>query len=472
LTEGVDTPVHQRISQVIAPTPPRWSIAEILWVALIAAAAFQLRTIDYPVRPALSNNWDEFAFAWSGLTLITRGVPYGWSFLPHYAVVTQFVSNGITFPLVHPFLDHPPLFSLLVGAEAWLFGARDLGDVTTAMTRPLAITLGALSVPLMYALARRVLPAGAAVIGTVLFATAPVAVLLGRVAESEALLSPLLLLALLLVTRVLSGEAGRWTMAAIATCCAAATLTKVPGLATGLACAAVLAAGGRSRLALYPLGGAVAGLALYVGYGWLIDWKQFLAVISDQAARREGVLGAYEFVASPAGIGGTLRDGWWLLGWAGLAAVGLRYRQGLRLLLWPVLTVALVIMLLGGESLVARYGWYRIYIYPIVYLGAGYACWEAVRTAALGWVAAVLMLGAATTVSLAVGYGIPGSGPPAVAVETVALLVLGSALVAEGRRQTPWVMRVARGVSAGVVALALIGNILESAMMSSLKQPF
>ncbi len=449
----------------------RWSRPEILGVGLIAALGLVLRSIDYAGRPELSRNWDEMAFAWSGLTLITRGVPYGWSFLPHYQSMTQVLVNGITYPQVHPYLDHPPLFSLLLGGEVWLFGARDLAHVTTAMTRPIAVALAALSVVLMYTLARRALPAGAALIGTFLFATAPAAVFLGRVAESEALLSPLLLCALVLVARVLGEEGGRWSLAGITACCVAATLTKVPGVATGVTCAALLAAGGRWRLVALPLGGAFVGLGLYCIYGWLLDWHQFMAVVADQSARREGLLGAYEFLASPSGIGGPLRDGWWLLGCAGLVAVGQRAQAEARLVVWPALAVALVVLVLGSESVVGRYGWYRIYVYPLVYLGAGLACWEAIRIGAAGWVAAVLMLGVATTASLAVGYGIRGSGPPATLVAAVGLLVVGAAVVAESRGRNAGLRRVARAAIAGAIGIALLGNVAESALMGALKQP-
>ena len=439
-------------------------------VWLLCVLGYALRSFNFAAFPALGDNQDEVAWAWSGLTLITRHVPYAWSYLPHYRSATLVVVNGASYPLVHPYLDHPPVFSLLVGGETWLLGARTIEEVTTVMTRPLVIGLSTLSIFLMYLLARQVVGRGPALAAAALFATAPITVLLGRVVESEALLSPLLLGSLLIVQRLVAGRGGRRAVAGLFAICVVASLTKVPGAATGLACGAILVAAGRWRLALLPPAGALLGLLLYVAYGALVDWSQFLAVIADQGARREGVMGAYEFITAPAGIGTAFRDGWWILGWAGLVAIGLQRSLASRALVWPALTVTLAIMLLGAESLVARYGWYRIYIYPLLYIGAGYACWEALRRASIPWLVLVLVLGGATTVSLALGYGSTNSGPPVVLVALAALLVLGPALAAEmapsGRRRT----FVAQGVAAAAFVVLLAANSLESFFMASLKQ--
>src|ERR1700682_6707457 len=128
------------------------------------------------------------------------------------------------------------------------------------MIRPVAITLSSLSIVLLYALGRRVLPWQAALVGAALLTTAPVAVLFGRAVESENLLAPLLLLSLILSHRLLSGEGSRWALLGLVLCCAAASLTKVPGIAVGMACGLLLALNGRWRLGLIAGIGGVGGL--------------------------------------------------------------------------------------------------------------------------------------------------------------------------------------------------------------------
>ncbi|MFN2464414.1 MAG: ArnT family glycosyltransferase [Candidatus Dormibacteria bacterium] len=443
---------------------------EALAVGALTMVGLVLRLIRYVQLPALADNQDELAWAWSGLTLITRHVPYAWSYLPSYRSVEILVANGTTYPVVHPYLDHPPLFSVLVGGVAWLQGARRITDVSPGMVRPVAIVLSAATIPLMYALVRRTLSPGAGFLGAGLFAVAPACVYFGRSVESENLLAPILLVALLLTVSLLRGDRhSRAALVGLAICCGVAPLVKVPGLAVGAACAAALLRGGRWRLSLVAILAAGGGLAVYVGYGYMIDWQQFLHVFADQAARREGVMGAYEFISAPAGFDRALRDGWWILGWIGLGAMMARGDERAKLLPVAGLVVALALLVFGSETNTAHYGWYRIFIYPVVYAGAGYACWETIRAPAEGWSLAVLALGAATTVSVALGYGVLHSGPPSWLIVLACASVVLPAVASRGVGATHrWLLPTARWSAGAMLALLLAGSIVESATMTSL----
>lgn len=442
--------------------PPRWRWWEVGAVVAVALLGLLLRSHDYALAPLPSDNRDELGWAWSGLTLLTRHVPYSWSFLQAYQGVTPLTLNGTIYPIVHPWLDHPPLFSLVVGTEAWLFGARDLADVTPAMIRPLAIALSTLSIALLYALGRRVLPRQAALVGAALLATAPVAVLFGRTVESENLLAPLLLTALLLTHRLLSGESRGPAIAGLVMCCVAASLTKVPGITVGIACAIVLLAGGRWRLAALAAGAGVTGLLLYAGYGAVLDWHAFTAVISDQAARRHGVMGAYEFIGAPGGIGTSARDGWWVLGWIGMGALLAGRSRAARLLPWAALVFATAILLFGDERVVPRYGWYRIAVYPLTYAAAAYVCWVAVKEAALIPLLAVLVLGAAAAASFGLTTGTQAWMPSPLIVSALLATVLLPAVVAAVRKDSGAIRGVAQATSAVALLIIFALNVVES----------
>ena len=447
--------------------PPRWATWEVFFVTLVVGAALVLRLHDMELAPPPKDNWDELAFAWSGLTLITRHVPYSWSFLKAYHP-TYLGLNGTTYPLVHPYLDHPPLFSLLVGGEAWLLGARDLRDVTATMIRPVAVVLSTLSTYLAYVLGRRVLPRGAALAGAALLATAPVAVLFGRQVESENLLAPLLLLALILSHRLLSGEGSRWALLGLVLCCAAASLTKVPGIAVGMACGLLLALNGRWRLGLIAGIAGVAGLALYAAYGALVDWQVFLAVINAQGGRRQGVMGAYEFIVAPAGIGRRIRDGWWILGWLGVGALLMVRRRPAGLVAGAALVFTAGIMVLASESLVIRYGWYRIAVYPLVYLAAGYVCWEALKGEVLPLLA-TLALGGAAAASFGLAAGTTHEwAPSALFVSAILGMITLPSVVAAVRSDIPMLRNFARAVTGAAVCAILVLNLIESLRLAEI----
>jgi 4-amino-4-deoxy-L-arabinose transferase-like glycosyltransferase len=447
--------------------PPRWATWEVFVVTLVVGTAFLLRMHDLELAPPPRDNWDEVAFAWSGLTLITRHVPYAWSFLKAYQP-TYLALNGTTYPMVRPYLDHPPLFSLLVGGWAWLQGARDLPDVTASMIRPLAVVLSAISTYLAYVLGRRVLPLGAALAGAALLATAPVAVLFGRQVESESLLAPLLLLALILTHRLLSGEGSRWAIAGLVLCCVAASLTKVPGIAVAMASALLLVINGRWRLGLIAGVAGVGGLLLYAVYGALVDWKVFLAVLNAQSGRRKGVMGAYEFIVAPAGIGRRIRDGWWVLGWLGLGALLMARRRPAGLVVGAALVFTAVIMVLASESLVIRYGWYRIAVYPLVYLAAGYVSWAAVRGSPLPLLA-MLALGGAAAASFGLSTTSTKEWAPSALLESAILAVIMlPSIVAAARADVPRLMMIARAVAGATLVAILALNVVESLRLADI----
>jgi 4-amino-4-deoxy-L-arabinose transferase-like glycosyltransferase len=441
--------------------PPGWKLWEIgALVPTVALGAF-LRFHDYTLAPVQADNQDELAWAWAGLTLITRHVPYSWSYLPSYHDIVPLEYAGTTFPIIHPYLDHPPLFNLLVGGWAWLSGARDLTDVTIQMIRPVAIVLGLLSLLLLYVLGRRVIGRETALVATILLATAPVAVMFSRQVESEALLTPLLLVALILCHRVLTGEGRTWTVAGLALVCTAASLTKVPGVAVGIGAAAVLVSAGRWWPGVLAGAGGIAGLLLYAAYGALIDWHQFLLVLQDQEGRRHGVMAAYEYIAAPAGLGRGIRDGWWILGWVGLGAIlAARARSQARLLVWPALVFALAIMLLADQRLVVRFGWYRIPVYPVAYCGAGYLAWLALRRADFAAMLAVLLLGGATVAAM--GVSASPWMPPAWALAAAAAIPLVPALLAQAAPDVPRVRALAQGAIGAALVVMVLLNTLEA----------
>ncbi|MFM6515047.1 MAG: glycosyltransferase, partial [Microcystis panniformis] len=94
--------------------------------AIITCLGAFLRIYNYDSLPP--DNWtaDEYAFAWSGMSLLQTGIPTSWSWLnptDNFPTVVWEAKN-IRYRLVTPWFDHPPLFGLLVGLFAILGGAK------------------------------------------------------------------------------------------------------------------------------------------------------------------------------------------------------------------------------------------------------------------------------------------------------------------------------------------------------------
>jgi len=440
-----------------------WPALEVAGVVAVTGLALLLRLHGLADAPLFTDNLDEIQFAWAGLNLIQHGDPITWSYYPGYPSYESFTAFGVTVPVVHHWMDHPPLFSLLVGGWVWLLGARDMTSFTAVEVRMIPVVCSTLTVPLVHLLGRRLIGPGAALVGALLLATAPGAVLFGRVTEPEAVQAVLLLVALLLTVRTLDGRAGPWTVAALLVCAVAAPLLKVSGIAVPGICAVILAASGRWRLAGALAAGAALGLALFAVYGAIVDWSQFLRTWGVQASNRIGVMAAYDFIASPAGINRRLRDGWWLLGWIGLGVLAAR-RGGRRelLLVWPAAAYALTMLVLAGEKEVEQYGWYRVIVYPELYLAAGWLAWEAVRRRSLALLALLLGLGGATATNWWLGSGDAAWVPNPLLLVVLIAAVLGPAVLALWRPDDLRTARIAGWAGGAALAVLALGGTIES----------
>jgi 4-amino-4-deoxy-L-arabinose transferase-like glycosyltransferase len=448
---------------VLSPAPV-WAV-----LAVILALGLLLRVNQYTAAPKLRENVDELAWTWAGLSLIEEHSPTSWSYLPAYPETFPLrePDTGRVLPGVHHWLDHPPVFALLVGGTAWLAGERQFEDVTAGVIRLPVIALSMLTLLLAFLLGRRLLGPLPALLGAALFAVAPGAVLGSRQVESEALLAPLLLLSLLLLHRLLREEARGFEWPLLLFLCFLAPTVKVPGAAFGVIVAVVLVAHRRGVEAAMAAGAGVLGLAAYATYGLGVDAERFLAVVQAQAARHSGLLSGFEFIASPAGFGDSvqLHDGWWLLGWLGLAlAATLRGpRRADLFLAWPVAAYALAMMLLADPANASRYGWYRFAIYPLVYLSAAAFAARTVRQPSLVPVALLAAVPAAAATLGSNPFG--GRWNPPVVLDLAALTVLVAASLAAGRMRggdegwRRWWPQAAVGV---LVAVLLVLNLVQS----------
>jgi 4-amino-4-deoxy-L-arabinose transferase-like glycosyltransferase len=441
---------------------------ELVLLLVIVALGLFLRLHDYTAAPRLTDNQDELAWTWAGMSLWQDHSPTSWSYLlayPHVFAIPE-PDNGKLLPGVHPWLDHPPLFALLVGGYALLAGETKFSEVSDAVIRLPVIALSLVTLLVGYLLGRRVLGQWPALLAAALFAVTPAAVLISREVESEAVLAPMLLAGLLIVHRLLSGEAAAWESKLLLGMCGLAPLIKVPGASLAVIVAVVLAMHGRWRLAGLAVALSCLGLLAYAVYGVLVDWQRFLAVIAFQASRHSSLLSGYEFITAPAFTDRIqLRDGWWLLGWMALAAVAfLQQRRRADLLIaWPVVAFTGAVMLLADPSATHRFGWYRLPVYPLVLLGAAYLVVTAIRRPALVPVALLIAVPGATAT---LGWP-PGSGvltPPFLLSLAVVAILVAACAAARTRLRSKDGARISwpqLAVAAAVAAILLL-NLVQS----------
>ena len=405
-----------------------------LLVAALTLLGLGLRLHQLTLAPLPTDNADEINWGFVGISLIAHHVPYGWSYLAAYPTRQWVKLHGSIYPMVHPWLDQPPAFALLVGWVAWLGGARNMAGISFSLIRMVPVLLSTASVPLIFFLGTRTRGRGAAIIGAALYASAPGAVLLGREVESEALLAPMLIVSLLSVEAIIRDRASGTKVGLLLALCLLGPLVKLPGLAIAAISVVLLIAGGHKWLALSAFLAGVAGIGIYALYGWAIDWHTFTAVIHSQMARRQGLMGGYQTLIAQAGINRGLSDWWWLLGLLAIGALAFGNGEdaGKAFVAWPVAAYAATLLLMADPRVIPVYGWYRITIYPLVYLAAGHACAKTVSRPTASRLILLMATGGAATLNFL--FGTPGQGwtPPALAVGIVlaAVGLLGAVMVA------------------------------------------
>jgi len=452
------------------------SASSLLIVGSLFVLGLAVRLHDYVLAPGLTDVPTEFSFGWAGLRLLAGRAPSGASSLAPYAGHAVDVTYvGLRFHLATPWVDAPPLWALLSGLSARVAGATQFQQLTVeAMRRP-SLLFGVITVPLGYALARRVMPPIAALAAGALLAVEPGLVLLSRVSVPEAALAAAILFVVLLVSPPVpetqpQGSAGvgpapelapsRAALASLAAVCALAPLARLSGIAVAVAGAGILYSRGLRREAVIAAAAGGAGLVAALLYGFAAGGGLFLPVLKAQADSGGGAAGLLTLITGRPGPGRTLLDGWAVFGWIALAylAGNAKRRHRNRALLWPVVAyVAIAVPFLSARDLPFE-GWFLLPVLPLLLIGATAALYAAVREGQL----LLPALAALTAVAWSIQWIVVGGWQPGA---VVLLALAGVALVplAVAEVQPRGAVRDAgQGIWAALAFTALAGCVVLS----------
>ncbi len=172
---------------------PYFKVAVFLAVLLFT---FILRAHNYERVPTPSN-LDEQLYALSGISLIETGTPVSWSTLdyPKSAEVFKGVISynggdpkaGVT--LYKPWLDEPPLFSLIVGESAHVFHADRNGFIPSSYIRLPVVIISTLTSIFVFLIAFEVSGFWIGILAMLIYGTEPIMVFASRSAMPETLIA-------------------------------------------------------------------------------------------------------------------------------------------------------------------------------------------------------------------------------------------------------------------------------------------
>lgn len=328
-----------------------------------------LRFHQYDVIPFHHETADEYQHGWEGWTLLHEGRPAAWTFYPQSypaANITPFRWFGDSYYLARPYFDHPPGFSLLVGATCTVLGAGSMLDCTLQRMRWVPMLSGLLTIVLVATTGWKFISDRAAgTLAALLYATLPVIVLGNRLVKAENLLAPLLLAQVSWLENYIRKN-DRKDLFKAAAGSAAAIWLKATGIAAPLSALLLLARHRKGRAFSLIAAAAATAVALYLAYGALFGWQLFTSVLSLQASKRVALRTLLDLTGISRVVELQFGSGWYL--WLGIAVAWMALGKH-RSLLVPA-AVYLGILGLTADTR-GVFGWYRLPLYPFLCLAGG-----------------------------------------------------------------------------------------------------
>ncbi len=254
----------------------------IILIVLISGFGILLRLNNYDRIPGFTETQDEFFYPWSGMTFLTTGIPIGWSWFPSYAKRDIVTYWGAKYPLVSPWIEKPPLFSLMSGAWVLLNGERKLDQVRLSTIRLVPIGLSFLTIVLTGVLASQVFNKKTGIVAAILYAVIPPIVLSNRMSLTENLLTPLSLLTTIILLYQSSRKSWRFWQPFIAGISAAAVvLTKNIGIVSGVLAIMFFLTQKRWNAAVVCALIVLTGILIHPLIGYYYNWKLFVEVMNQ-----------------------------------------------------------------------------------------------------------------------------------------------------------------------------------------------
>ncbi len=348
----------------------------IIFCSLITLLGVLLRLYSYDAVP--KHNWtaDEYAFTWSGMSLLQEGIPTAWSGLGAYDSYGDFPIlqwQGNPYRLVTPWFDHPPLFGIMVGFTAILAGCQSFFDCTLSVIRVPSLLFGIASISMLYFVAFTLFGKGVAIISSLLMATDPVAVILSRLAVSENFIVLLSLIVLSCTIKYLQTSKKFYLIIAMILA-SLAPLAKITGFYIVLFLCLILLIHKQWKQSLIAFVIGILSLSVYFLYGAFYDWELFLTVLHSHSKRFKSLLiignllftvfDSYKFLFFKFDI-------WFIMGWISVFPVAQVLRKyTAQIVLTPIVTYVLILLFTGAQS--HFYPWYIIPLYPLLFLSLGF----------------------------------------------------------------------------------------------------
>jgi len=339
----------------------KWQYVVLLGILLFG---FLLRNNNLHEWPRLGATFDEYAWTWQGMSLIQNHVPTSWSPHPQYTHAKDITYQHTHFRLVTPYLEHPPLFGLIVGGYAILSGVRDMFHVDLAHIRGLSLLLGVVSIGILFFFVREVYEEKVALLSSFLYAIIPSVVVGSRLVENENFFIPVFLFALFLIAKYIKNK-NIWFRNWAAILCGLLLLAKIPWGAATLAIILLFLFLRKYKDAWIFLAIVLPIFSLFFVYGMYFDKELFFNLWKLQLNRYDIAFNSmFALFTYPVLTDRLFIDGWIYFGWISFFLLGVKdFRKHVFILLPLLAYFAIFVYAIPNEP---GHGWYRYPFYPFL----------------------------------------------------------------------------------------------------------
>jgi 4-amino-4-deoxy-L-arabinose transferase-like glycosyltransferase len=341
----------------------------------IALLGFMLRFHNYGEYPLMGETKDEYAWSWAGSSLLRGNPPTSWSWYTHYPNRYTDEFLGETFPIVSPWFDHPPLFTLIPGLAMVLRGLPEISLPPITVIRFPMVIIGSLNVVLLYFLTKAWYTQKTAIAASLIYATVPMFVLSSRMVLAENLLITWLLLSLWLFRRNIENLKNS-TAIMLGIISGLAVLTKMTGIIVFISILYGLIIYKHYRQ-IIPYGASfILVVALLFLYGYGYGWSYFAQSFFSQGSLTIGWSSLLNLFIHPNLVSQFWFDGWYYLGlifimlFLFLDTSRIHAKQQL-LALVPLFWLALYVATVRDQT---WHGWYRYPLFPFMSIAIARYC--------------------------------------------------------------------------------------------------
>ncbi|MDP3941121.1 MAG: glycosyltransferase family 39 protein [bacterium] len=342
---------------------------------------------DFPQRGATS---DEYTYSFLGTSLLTKGIPISWSSFKTYVHKQDLTIQGIYFPIVQPYFDHPPLYALTLGTFLVAFGQGDFSSQQLATIRLMPIILSTITGVLLFSLSKRLYGFSIAIVSLLLYSTVTIFVMNQRVSVAENQLALLFILAMYLFS-CWQKKLTQNRIVLLGMIAGAAFLTKIMGasLFASLFFLLLHEKVGRKGVFILSLVFTFFVLAslLYANY---YDWQLFWAVQGMQSGRDIGPESLRMLLFQPVIVNKVYFDGWYSLGLITFLYLAQDFKKHALLIVPSAMYFLFLISSLTREG---QSGWYMIPLFPFMATALSVFVFESLKKRSFAFFLAPLFVG-------------------------------------------------------------------------------